>query len=68
MERVTISPEFQIEIPASVRKALDLQPGQVLQVCPYEDRIELIPLRRPREFRGSMREMRIDFTREGDRI
>lgn len=43
MEKVTISPKFQVVIPYSVRERLNLRPGQQVQVIPYENRIELIP-------------------------
>jgi AbrB family looped-hinge helix DNA binding protein len=39
MEKVTISPKFQVVIPRSVRERLNLKPGQQVQVIPYENRI-----------------------------
>lgn len=68
MEKVTISPKFQVVIPRSIRERLKLQPGQQVQVIPYEDRIEFIPLRPARELRGSLRGMPTDLTREPDRL
>ncbi len=67
MEKVTISPKFQVVIPRSVRERLNLKPGQQVQVIPYDDRIEFIPLRPARELRGSMRGMSTDLEREADR-
>ena len=55
MEKVTISPKFQVVIPRSIRERLNLRPGQQVQVIPYEDRVELIPLRPARELRGPRR-------------
>jgi AbrB family looped-hinge helix DNA binding protein len=68
VEKVTISPKFQVVIPRSIRERLNLKPGQQVQVIPYEDRIEFIPLRPARELRGSLRGMRTDLIREPDRL
>ena len=68
VETVTISPKFQVVIPRSVRERLNLQPGQQVQVIPYENRIEFIPLRPVREMRGFLRGMSTDFEREPDRL
>lgn len=43
METATVSPKYQVVIPARVRRALGLRPGQEVQAIPYEGRIELIP-------------------------
>ena len=68
MEKVTISPKYQVVIPRSVRERLNLQPGQQVQVIPYDNRIEFIPLRPARELRGSLRGMSTDLEREADRL
>ena len=68
MEKVTISPKFQVVIPRSIRERLKLKPGQQVQVIPYEHRIEFIPLRPARELRGSLRGMRTDLIRDTDRV
>lgn len=68
METVTVSPKYQVVIPRSVRERLGIRPGQQVQVIPYENRIEFIPLRPARELRGMLRGMRTDLVREGDRL
>jgi AbrB family looped-hinge helix DNA binding protein len=68
MEKVTISPKFQVVIPRSVRERLKLRPGQQVQVIPYDNRIEFIPLRPARELRGSLRGMTTELERESDRL
>jgi AbrB family looped-hinge helix DNA binding protein len=68
VETVTISPKFQVVIPRSVRERLNLKPGQQVQVSPYENRIELIPVRPARELRGSLRGMPTNLVRDPDRV
>ena len=68
MQIVTVSPKYQIVIPKTVRKALDLYPGQKMQVVEYDGRIELIPVRKIRELRGFLKGIDTSFEREGDRI
>jgi AbrB family looped-hinge helix DNA binding protein len=64
METVMVSSKFQIVIPRTVREALNINPGQRLQVIPYENRIELILMKPLREMRGFLRG--IDTTMERD--
>ena len=68
MEKVIISPRYQVVIPRRVREGLGLRPGQQVQVIPYENRIELIPMRPMRQLRGFLRGMNGDFEREPDRL
>lgn len=42
MEKVTVSPGFQILIPREIRKKFGLQPGQEVRMIPFEDRIEIV--------------------------
>jgi AbrB family looped-hinge helix DNA binding protein len=67
VERVTVSPKFQVVIPRSVRERLGIRPGQQVQMIAYEDRIEVIPVRPARELRGFLRGPN-SFTREPDRL
>ncbi len=68
MNTVTVSPKFQVVIPKAVREALVLVPGQRLQVLVIEGRIELVPVRRPEELRGSLAGLDTRIEREGDRV
>ena len=68
METVTVSPKFQIVIPRAIRKSLDIQPGQKVQVIRYGNRIELIPLRLIQETRGFLRGIDTTVEREQDRV
>ena len=68
METVIISPDYQVAIPRSVCERLNLRPGQQVQVIPYENRIEVIPLRPARELRGFLQGLATDLERESDRL
>lgn len=67
METVTISPKFQVVIPKRIREALRLRPGQKVQAIVYENRIELIPVRRARELRGFLEGIDTIIERDADR-
>lgn len=68
MAVVTISSKFQIVIPAEIRKALALRPGQKVEAIVYGDRIELVPVREPLELRGFLRGMDTALEREEERV
>ena len=55
MESLTISPKFQVVIPKSIRKLLNLQVGQKLRATAYDNRIELIPVEHVDRLRGFVR-------------
>ncbi|MCZ4313518.1 AbrB/MazE/SpoVT family DNA-binding domain-containing protein [Comamonadaceae bacterium G21597-S1] len=44
METVTVSPKFQVVIPAAVRRAMGLQPGMRMAVRQHGKAIELVPV------------------------
>jgi AbrB family looped-hinge helix DNA binding protein len=68
MATVTVSPKFQVVIPQEVREALDLRPGEKLQVFQYDHRIELVPVRPLREMRGFLRGIDTTVDRDPDRV
>ena len=68
METVTVSPDFQVEIPQSVRESLGIQPGQKIQVLLYNNRIEFIPVKPMRQMRGFLEGIDTTIERENDRI
>ena len=67
MDRVKLSPKYQILIPKEVREALDLRPGQEVAVLRYRSRIELIPMRPVKEMRGLLRDIDSTIEHEPDR-
>jgi AbrB family looped-hinge helix DNA binding protein len=68
MQKVTVSPKYQIVIPKTVREALHLRPGQIMQVIEYAGRVELIPERDIKELRGFLKGINTEFKREEDRV
>lgn len=68
MEVVTISPEFQVVIPLSVRQSLGIEVGQEVQVVPLENRIELIPVLSAKKTRGFLKGIDTTIEREADRL
>ena len=67
MQTVTVSPKYQVVIPKSVREALQLRPGQKMQVMEYNGRIEFILERDIAELRGFLKGINTEFEREEDR-
>jgi len=68
METVTVSSKFQVVIPRTVRKSLNVRPGQKVQVIPYDNRIELILLKPIQETRGFLKGIDTTVKREPDRL
>ena len=68
MTVVLVSPKFQVVIPKVIRDALNLQPGQKIQVIQYQNRIELVPLRPIKAARGFLRGIDTNIEREADRL
>jgi len=67
MNLVKISSKYQIVIPKKIRRLLNLEPGQKIQVIPYGNRIELILERKVSEMRGYLKGINTKFEREEDR-
>ncbi len=68
MEAAKISPKFQIFIPKKLRDALKLTPGQRVQMIAYDNRIEIIPLRKISDMKGFLKGIDTGVEREPDRI
>jgi AbrB family looped-hinge helix DNA binding protein len=68
MEAVKISPKYQVVIPKKLRESLNLSPGQKVQMMAFEDRIEMIPIRKISEMKGFLKGIDTTVEREKDRI
>jgi len=67
MQQVKVSPKYQVVIPKRVRESVGIRPGQHLQVIPYGDRIELVPVEDIAQMRGYLAGMDPHIEREPDR-
>ncbi|MBC7623740.1 MAG: AbrB/MazE/SpoVT family DNA-binding domain-containing protein [Aeromicrobium sp.] len=68
MNTVTISPKFQVVIPQAVREAMQLSPGEKMQVLQFDNRVELIVVRNVKNLRGALSGIDTTFDRDADRI
>ena len=67
MATVTVSPKYQIVIPAQMRKDFAIDTGKKLQVISFKDRIELLPVHKMKTTRSFLKKMAASFKREHDR-
>lgn len=68
MTTVSVSPKYQVVIPKAVREALNIRPGQKVQVIRYQNRIELIPIKPIKMTRGFLRGIDTTVDRDEDRV
>jgi AbrB family looped-hinge helix DNA binding protein len=68
MNTITVSSKYQIVIPARIREALGIKPGEKLHAIEYRGRIELVPVRKARSARGSLKGIDTNVPRDSDRV
>lgn len=60
-----LSPKYQVVIPKEIRKALNLRPGQRLNVIEKDGHIELRPILTPEQLIGFLKgKTKLPFERE----
>ncbi|HRX55549.1 MAG TPA: AbrB/MazE/SpoVT family DNA-binding domain-containing protein [Verrucomicrobiales bacterium] len=65
MTTALLSPKYQIVIPKEIRKSMDLQPGQRLQLVEKDGIIEIRPILTPDQLIGYLKDCaHIPFKRE----
>ena len=62
MQTVTVSSTYQVMIPNTIREMFELQPGQKIQVIPYKNRIELVPIASLQDARGLLKGIDPNFS------
>jgi AbrB family looped-hinge helix DNA binding protein len=68
MSTVTVSPKFQVVIPAEVRTRLALKPGMKMMVLEVPGGLRLMPVKPASAFRGIARGIDTSVSRESDRM
>ena len=66
MQTVTVSSTYQVMIPNTIREMFELQPGQKIQVIPYKNRIELVPIASLQDARGLLKGIDPNFMHESE--
>jgi AbrB family looped-hinge helix DNA binding protein len=65
---VTLSSDYQIKIPPKACEIFGLRSGEKLEMTVYDGRIELIPIRSAKSFRGIAKGVNTSLEREKDRL
>lgn len=69
MTTVTVSPKYQVVIPAEVREQFKIKAGEKLRIVSCEGRIQLVPVNDIKTMRGFMKGISTDVKREkADRV
>ena len=68
MRSVKVSPKFQIVIPQEIRESMNIKPGEEMQVFEFDGRIEVVPVRSIKEFRGRFKGIDTHVERDKDRV
>ena len=68
MVTVSVSSKYQIVIPAAIREKLNIRVGQKIQLIPYRNRIEMVPVPDIRDMRGFIKGISTEVPRDGDRV
>jgi bifunctional DNA-binding transcriptional regulator/antitoxin component of YhaV-PrlF toxin-antitoxin module len=57
-----MSPDYKIEVPEEIRKALGIKPGEEVVFMNINGRIRLLSVRPMREYRGILKGVEIDMS------
>ena len=68
MKTVVVSEDYKIPIPRSIREKLGIKSGQKVQIIQYNNRLEVIPVKKIQEMRGFLKGIDTTIHREKDRI
>ena len=68
MTTVSVSKDFTVPLPAEIRKALGNSAGEILQLIPYGNRLEIVRLKSVKEMRGFLPGVDTSVPRDEDRV
>ncbi len=68
METVTVTNDYQVNIPDSIRQALDIEPGQQIALIEYQGVVRMIPVMPTARARGFLKGVDTHIERETDRL
>jgi AbrB family looped-hinge helix DNA binding protein len=68
MNTVTLSQEYQLVFPEEIRETIGIKAGTSFEVIPYNNRIELIPLKPIKNLKGIFKGIDTNIIRDNDRI
>ena len=68
MPAVTVSPKFQVVIPKEIREAMNIAPGQKVQMMIYKGNIVLVPVLPMKDTLGIAKGIDTTIERDDDRI
>ncbi|MCL2804620.1 MAG: AbrB/MazE/SpoVT family DNA-binding domain-containing protein [Treponema sp.] len=68
MNTVTLTSKFQLDFPQNISETYGLEAGDTFEFIPYNNRIELIPLKPIKKMKGIFRGIDTNIIRENDRI
>lgn len=66
METVTVTNDYQVNIPDSIRQALDIEPGQEIALIEYQGIVRMIPVMLTERARGFLKDVDTHIEREPD--
>ena len=68
METVTVTNDYQVNIPDSIRQALDIEPGQQIALIEYQGVVRMIPVMPTPRARGFLKDVDTHIEREPDSL
>jgi AbrB family looped-hinge helix DNA binding protein len=68
MNTVTLSSEYQLIFPEELRESIGLKAGTSFEVIPYNNRVELIPIKPINSLKGIFKGIDTNIVRDNDRV
>jgi len=68
MNTVTLTDEYQLVIPTEFSKSIGLKAGTSFEIIPYNNRIELVPIKPIKLLKGIFKGIDTNIERDDDRL